>query len=136
MSFGPDSNAFVDITNVQFPDNHFDAVICHHVLEHVIPDEQGMRECFRVLKPDGMALFSVPMDITRRETLERPAQMSAADFEKIVGWDHKRRYGLDFEDKLAAASFRDVRTIDFTPEEADRFRLASKGMDRVFVCTK
>ena len=43
----------MDITDIQYPDNSFDAILCLHVLEHVPDDRKAMRELFRVLKPGG-----------------------------------------------------------------------------------
>lgn len=128
------ANAVVDITDIGFPDGSFDALICHHVLEHVPDDARGMRECRRVLREGGIAFFSVPQDLDRAETWERPADMPVAAFEKIVGWDHKRLYGRDFADRLAAAGFR-VAEIGFSDAEAERHRLRFPGLDRIHVCT-
>jgi SAM-dependent methyltransferase len=131
------SNAIIDITAIAFPDNYFDLVICHHVLEHVFDDARGMRECHRVLKPDGLAFFSVPMDLDRPETWERPFDMTLRRFEKIVGWDHKRLYGRDFPQKLERTGFR-VNMIEFSAEEAERHGLSFSGLglDRVYCCEK
>lgn len=135
------ANAVVDITKIQFGEAHFDYLICHHILEHVPDDAQGMRECFRVLKPGGLAFFSVPLDMERAETWEPPPGMSKAEIEKICGWDHVRLYGRDFKTKLEAAGFG-VSEIAFTTEEAERYRLSEQhafslqGLDRIFVCTK
>jgi len=41
-------------------DESFDSAICTAVLEHLEEPESALRECFRVLKPDGYAIYSVP----------------------------------------------------------------------------
>lgn len=38
----------------------FDSAICTAVLEHLEEPEQALRECHRVLKPGGTAIYSVP----------------------------------------------------------------------------
>ena len=45
----------MDITDIQYPENSFDAIFCSHVLEHVLDDRKAMREFRRVLKPRGWA---------------------------------------------------------------------------------
>jgi len=128
------SNAIVDITNIQFPDNHFDMIICHHVLEHVPEDRKGMIECFRVLKPGCAGHFSVPMS-GKAETWEPPPEMPKEEVEAICGWDHRRLYGDDFVRRLEEAGFT-VKEIEFSPEEEKVHRLSSIHSDRVFVATK
>lgn len=41
-------------------DETFDSAICTAVLEHLEEPEQAIRECHRVLKPGGTAIYSVP----------------------------------------------------------------------------
>ena len=41
-------------------DESFDSAICTAVLEHLEEPESALHECFRVLKPDGYAIYSVP----------------------------------------------------------------------------
>ena len=38
----------------------FDSAICTAVLEHLEEPELALRECYRVLKPGGVAIYSVP----------------------------------------------------------------------------
>lgn len=46
--------------NIPVSENSFDCALCTAVLEHLEEPEQALRECFRVLKPGGMAIYSVP----------------------------------------------------------------------------
>ncbi len=41
-------------------DGEFDSALCTAVLEHLEEPETALRECFRVLKPGGVAIYSVP----------------------------------------------------------------------------
>lgn len=115
------ANAIVDITRIEFPDDYFDYLLCNHVLEHVPQDRKAMEECFRVMKPGALGVFTVPQS-GRFETWEPPAGMSVSEIERRVGWDHKRLYGLDLADKLRAVGF-DVSTSHSGEPENSRCRL-------------
>jgi len=104
------ANAIVDVTDIHFDDKWFDILICNHVLEHVPEDNRAMRECYRILKKGGIAIFSVPIDLKRHETWEPPADMPEDEVERVCGWDHVRLYGLDFSRKLEDVGFS-VRPI-------------------------
>ena len=43
-----------------YPDQHFDVVFSHEVLEHVDDDARAMREMARVVAPDGYIVLFVP----------------------------------------------------------------------------
>ncbi|OJI07244.1 MAG: hypothetical protein COX02_01790 [Candidatus Vogelbacteria bacterium CG22_combo_CG10-13_8_21_14_all_37_9] len=49
-----------DGQKIPFPDNYFDNIICTEVLEHVENYQALVDDVFRVLKPNGQALFTVP----------------------------------------------------------------------------
>lgn len=94
----------MDITDMRFPDNYFDCIICYHVLEHVLDDRRAMKEMFRVLKPGGWAIIQVP--ILRDKTFEDPSVTAPKDRERIFGQcDHVRIYGLDYKDRLESVGF-------------------------------
>jgi SAM-dependent methyltransferase len=101
----PNANAVVDITKIAFPDEHFDVLICNHVLEHVPAEVTAIDECIRVLKPDGYALFSVPIERGRATTWDPPPGTPAKEVERICGWDHVRLYGEDFAERLRSRGF-------------------------------
>lgn len=48
-----------DAKNIPFKSNTFDCLICTEVLEHIEGDGVA-RECYRVLKPNGVGLITVP----------------------------------------------------------------------------
>ena len=51
---------FASAYAIPVPDASFDSVICNAVLEHLEEPEDALRECYRVLKPSGKAIYSVP----------------------------------------------------------------------------
>jgi len=46
--------------NIPTENASFDSALCTAVLEHLEEPELALRECYRVLKPAGMAIYSVP----------------------------------------------------------------------------
>jgi len=55
-----------DATRMPFPDAAFDRVIAAEVLEHILDDQQAMRELARVLRPGGLAAITVPAFLPER----------------------------------------------------------------------
>lgn len=96
-----------DITDIPFEDNTFDLIMCTHVLEHIPDDKKAMSELYRVLKPnEGVAILTVPIDITLYKTLEKPEYNTPELRSKYYGQaDHVRRYGLDYPERLRAVKF-------------------------------
>lgn len=50
-----------DVQALTFEDGSFDLVTSNQVFEHVPDDILGYAECYRVLKPGGALIFSVPL---------------------------------------------------------------------------
>ncbi|NTU21783.1 glycosyltransferase [Brevibacillus sp. HB1.2] len=97
----------VDITNINYRDNHFDAVICSHVLEHVPDDRKAMEELYRVLKPGGWGILQVPIIKNISETFEDPSITTPEDRLRVFGQeDHVRLYAKsDYIDRLKSVGF-------------------------------
>ena len=107
--FGP---LRIDVTDLEFEDGSFDAVVCNHVLEHVPDDRGAMRELRRVLRPGGWALLQVPLDPNKAGTVEDPSVSDPQEMLRRFGQeDHVRIYGLDYADRLREAGFS-VQLLD------------------------
>lgn len=93
-----------DLHALPFATEHFDAVICSHVLEHVEDDRRALAEIARVLAPDGCALLLVPVDGDRATTYEDPEIVDPEARRRAFGQDdHVRSYGVDFPARVRAA---------------------------------
>jgi len=62
LSLHDKSNIDLLGTAYQIPveDGSFDTAVCTAVLEHLEEPELALKECFRVLRPGGYAIYSVP----------------------------------------------------------------------------
>ena len=127
-----------DITDLDFPNDSFDAIICSHVLEHIPDDRLAMSELFRVLKPGGWAILQVPLDANREETYEDFSITDPDERQKHFGqFDHVRVYGRDYGDRLTATGFK--VTIDefiYSFSQEDRFRLGLLMDEEIYLCHK
>ena len=108
----------MDITDIKFPDDIFDAIICNHVLEHIMDDRKALSELYRVMKKGGWGSLQVPM---RGETTYEDSSISTPEGrEKHFGQDdHVRLYGSDFYQRLQEAGFSThiYKKDDFFNEE-------------------
>jgi SAM-dependent methyltransferase len=134
----PLATEHMDLTDLRFADERFDAIICLHVLEHIADDRKAMSELCRVLRRGGWAILEVPM-VLERETEEDPSISSPRERERRFGQpDHVRRYGRDFLDRLAAAGFS--VSLDQYPVNLTEELIAVHGLPRskrgMVVCLK
>lgn len=127
----------MDITNIQYPNQSFDVILCSHVLEHVDDDIQAMKEFYRVLKDDGWAILLVP--ITSDRTFGDPSITDPAKRLALFGEvDHVRRYGPDYIDRLCSVGFKvdmaeaeDIASL----EEIAQMRLTADSGE-IYLCVK
>ncbi|MBR4385194.1 MAG: methyltransferase domain-containing protein [Treponema sp.] len=85
----------VDVTRMQFPDNHFDFIMLNHVFEHIPDEAAAVSEIKRCLKKNGKLIFSVPICL-ERNTFEDPSYTTAEERIKFYGQaDHVRLYGAN-----------------------------------------
>lgn len=124
----------VDITRLPMADASYDVVIANHVLEHIHDDRCAMRELFRVLRPGGVALLSVPINPTREATYEDPSITDPIQRQAHFNApDHRRFYGLDFSHRLEEAGFA-VEIFRMPPAEEIIYGLLP--MEWLYVATR
>jgi SAM-dependent methyltransferase len=130
---------YIDIQDINYDNDFFDAILCCHVLEHVDNDIQAMKEFYRVLKPGGWAILQVPIDYNRTDTFEDSSITAPEEREKYFGqYDHLRWYGRDYPQRLMQAGF-EVECIDFcgtfSKNDQNRFGLdCNDGI--IYLCKK
>lgn len=122
----------LDLTRIDLPDASLDMVIANHVLEHV-DDIAAMAELYRVLRPGGQAVLTVPMIEGWDVTHEDPGL--DADQRRLQYGDasHLRFYGKDLRDRLRAPGFT---LTEFCATEPDVSRHALHRGERIFVARK
>lgn len=101
-----------DICKLPFKKFEFDLIICNHVLEHIDNDFKAMEEIYRVLKKNGIGILQVPIDESLSITFEDKTIIDPKKKSELFGqYDHVRKYGKDFYDRLKSVGFK-VKKID------------------------
>lgn len=112
-----------DIEHLDSPDGFFDGVICAGVVEYLSEDRKALAEIWRVLKPGGVVVLTVPNGLSPFMMLDRiihwflrsaGALLSALGiFERILGrprrnrsFTHRRYVPSRWNTQLARMGFR------------------------------
>lgn len=119
----------MDIHQIPFGENHFDVVLCNHVLEHVQDDVKAMSEINRVLKPGGWAILQVPFFSPVPDvTFEDASIADVREREKVFGQDdHVRLFGKDYPQRMERAGLM-VDVNDFAQSQPESFGLAKNEL--------
>lgn len=128
----------VDITDIQFPDNKFDYIICNQVLEHIPDEKKAINELKRVIKPNGKIIITVPICVSNEKTFEDPNITDSK--ERLANFcqeDHVRLYGRDFKKRLEKFGFEveEWRVDEHVIEQVIEEYSFSKG-GLIYIATK
>lgn len=106
-----------DVQSLTYPSESFDVCTSTEVFEHVPDDTKGFSEIYRVLKPNGVFVFTVPLH-DGYETIERVTFTSGGEIQHLLQPEyhsdpirgHKkilafRNYGYDILDRLIEQGF-------------------------------
>lgn len=107
------SHVAFDITKIDSENEHFDLIICYHILEHIEDDIKGMKELLRVLKTGGHCLIQTPFKTGK--IYEDSNITEPQDREKYFGQnDHVRIYSIEgLKNRLEHVGF-EVNITHFT----------------------
>ncbi len=117
------------ITNIDIDRNSYDLIIVWHVFEHVKDDIKAISNMYRVLKPQGNLLVSVPIYPKGNLKTYEDSKIAHKDYGKIHGhYDHCRSCGLDYYKRFETIGFKtntlfvnsfDQNKIDFLGLRSD-----------------
>ncbi|WP_028235546.1 oligosaccharide flippase family protein [Pseudobutyrivibrio sp. MD2005] len=96
----------IDIQATGLASDSFDIIICNHVLEHVENYAKALDELRRIIKPDGFAILSFPVDPKLATVYEDSSIITKED--RIINFgqnDHLRVFGMDSKELLEKAGF-------------------------------
>jgi SAM-dependent methyltransferase len=103
-----------DVESLTFQNEQFDVVVTEDVFEHLRHPYKALQEIYRVLKPSGYYIFTVPMSYTKK-TVVRVDTSTETDVclePKVYHEDPLRGgilvyndFGYDFLDRLAEVGF-------------------------------
>ncbi len=128
-----------DVQALTFPENHFDFVISQDVFEHVPDIKQGFSEIWRVLKPGGYHVFTIPYHRNTPHSVVRAAMVGSEIkhiLEPAYHGDPVRSEGA-----LVFTDFgQDIRVIltglGFDVELYEHYYPAPSGGYNVVFCTR
>lgn len=124
----------MDLLSLDVPDESIDIIICNHVLQDIKDDLAAMKEIYRVLKYDGIAILQVPISPVLDTILEKDIDLTEKDCETYYGQRfHKRIYNENgYVNRLKSVGFG-VQT----PTIRDRQSIYSLNQnEKIFVAKK
>jgi|GEM_PF-311602 len=105
----------IDVEALDFPDGHFDLIICNHVLEHVSRPDAAITQLHRCLKSGGHLIAQTPYSPVLKYTFELTKVPSAQFATRYFGQaDHVRFFGANVAECFRTAGFAG----DLLPHEA------------------
>jgi SAM-dependent methyltransferase len=97
----------INVEALDFPDDHFDLIICNHVLEHVDNPHAALAEFRRCLTPDGRLIAQTPYSPLLKYTFELNRRASVPFATRYFGQDdHVRLFGADIIDYFRDAGLK------------------------------
>jgi len=134
------ANHIVDITDIPFGKDHFDLIICSHVLAHVPEERKAIQELVRVLAPTGKANILTYINAAEADTIDHDWINTPELRKEYYGEpDCLRWHGRNFKKVLAREGFK-VKQIDYRKVLGETLMkknaLGEGPREWIFECTK
>ena len=113
-----------DAQRLTYPSESFDLCTSTEVFEHVADDRRAFAEMWRVSRPGGWLVFTVPLDVHADRTIERARQLPDGKIEYLLEPEYHvdpirprrrilafRTYGTDIVQALQAAGFSTAKLV-------------------------
>lgn len=86
-----------DVRSLSLPSESYDLVLHSDTLEHVDGSLAALSECCRVLKPNGVCIYTVPIIVGRmsQSTAGKPPSYHGDSNERGGDWQVQTEYGCD-----------------------------------------
>lgn len=108
-----------DIMNLTFEESSFDLIMSFDVIEHVPDFLRALSEAYRVLRPGGTFLFTVPIDLSSKISHRRARVRVEGSVEHILEPEYHGNplgppslcftsFGFDLVDSLKDCGFSDA----------------------------
>lgn len=121
----PHINLVQDITQTTIANNSYDLIIVWHVLEHIVEDRKAASEIYRLLKPKGNLLMSVPIYPAGNLITYEDPSIKYEDYEKIHGHDdHCRSCGMDYYERFKTVGFSTKTLKEYTASDINKYGLS------------
>ncbi|MDJ0674188.1 MAG: class I SAM-dependent methyltransferase [Calothrix sp. MO_167.B42] len=103
----------VDMMSLKFVDESFDLVVHSDTLEHIPYPVRGLSECHRVLKSEGLCVFTIPMIVDRLTSNREGLAPSYHGVSEVQQSDLLvyTEYGCDAWKHTIQAGFQECRII-------------------------
>ena len=109
----------VNITDIPYPDDYFDLIICFHVLQNVKDERKALKEVKRVLADNGSAIFCDNVNQELENTLEDDKYNTPELREQYYGnAQYVRGYGKDYIERLGSIWGRN-HIVKYSVDELD-----------------
>jgi len=106
-----EGNSYNQMLNLNYPKDSFDVILAPFFLERVYNEAHFCRELQRVLIDDGLLLTAFDLDLNRQKTMEFKAFEKGARLIELGNQNYFRRYGQDFQQRLAENKFFVQNTV-------------------------